>query len=240
MITFCTNKELDVSLGILYRNHLEILMYPQQQASMEDPPLLEHRLKLSTYDEEETVASSDASSDLPPAFDADVLMNGFPVPLFFKEETRDAIFNFGSVQVSKLKHKAMLAQDEFRESVVQAHSLQVQAEQLKRDYHHALAAYRYFQLTLTGDKIYKHREDCENCDDREDTILVPRPGNSQEVVDQPYLSDLPRIIRKLPDAKTFIEQGRKAATPKYTVYEASRLYALREGSQMPMATASCG
>ncbi|KAF7964373.1 hypothetical protein HWV62_9227, partial [Athelia sp. TMB] len=136
----------------------------QQKDDLDALPTGEDDPKLQAYDEGSSSSDSDSitsssNSEVSTVMDADVLMEGFLVPLFYKEETVDAILGYGHCQLDKLKHAAMLAQAEFQESVVQARARHSKAQHCKRVYYNTLAADSYFHHALDARALNDPKDD---------------------------------------------------------------------------------
>ncbi|KAF7969257.1 hypothetical protein HWV62_27848 [Athelia sp. TMB] len=226
------------SVEVCHSSNIPTLnVLPAQAISQQKSFLPEHPFNkeatMSSSSDEEISSESGASSEMVDILNADVLMKGLPVPLFFKEHTRDSVMDYGAAQVQRLKHKAMMAQDEFRMSVVQAHSRLVKAEHFRQDYFNAVAALNYFQIAFN---------DCDlstTSEDRDDTIPVKPPKECDNNVERLYQSDLPGLVRKLPDAEAFMKRATKVkGKSRYSFFEASIPFMMNgHGAGIPVTTA---
>ncbi|KAF7965193.1 hypothetical protein HWV62_45226 [Athelia sp. TMB] len=140
---------------------------------------------------ESIIRSPEKSENESTAIDADVLIAGFHIPLNTRDESRKAVMSVGATQVLKLRHQAQLAYDEFKSQLARARTSQLQYEAKKDDFYVASGALRFYARTLEESVLTKP--------DAPDEAEVPVLEKNCWGKRQMYRSNIPRLIRNLPE-----------------------------------------
>ncbi|KAF7974499.1 hypothetical protein HWV62_12062 [Athelia sp. TMB] len=185
-----------------------------------------------TSDPLEVASDAETMDDDLPVLSADALLKDFTIPFFYQEETRDAVLNCGSLQVNKLKTQALCAQDEFRQSLAITHNLQLKASRLRQEYFDSVAEYNYFRLAF-GEY---HLDVAPNAPDDKLAVRPPQECDDNRV--RVYQSEVPRAIRRLPNARAFAKQSLGGHKYKLTLHRGSRLYFFQGQRGTPSASTS--